>query len=245
MGCWMAAFGLRSGQYPLHFTTRVLGILSLLNLGFICFALFTSNPFLRLIPLTPADGADLNPLCRTLPDCAPHCSTPVIGLAIAWLLPLVEGRWIRPRHDGVVHGPTWRGPCDLGITLGSWWAYYELGWGGWWFQDPVENASLMPWLAAAALVHSLSVTENRGTFKSWTLLLAITAFSFSLLEPSSCARRTDVSVHSFAVDPERRMYGLIFLALVVGSLSLYAARAGGLVLGSLWSVESRVLHADQ
>lgn len=233
MGCWMVAFGLRSSQYPAHFTTRVLGVLSLLNLGFICFALFTSNPFLRLIPLTPADGADLNPLLQDfgLIVHPPLLYAGYVGLAIPFALAvaaLLEGRvdatWARWCR-------TWTNMAwamlTVGIALGSWWAYYELGWGGWWFWDPVENASFMPWLAATALVHSLSVTENRGTFKSWTLLLAITAFSFSLLGAFIVRSGVLTSVHSFAVDPERGMYILIFLALVVGgSLALYAARAG-------------------
>jgi cytochrome c-type biogenesis protein CcmF len=233
MGTWMLAFALRSDQYPDRFTTRVLGVLSLLNLGFICFALFTSNPFLRLIPLSPADGADLNPL---LQDFGLIVHPPLLYAGyVGWAIPfamavaaLLEGRvdatWARWCR-------TWTNMAwallTCGIALGSWWAYYELGWGGWWFWDPVENASFMPWLAATALVHSLSVTENRGTFKSWTLLLAITAFSFSLLGAFIVRSGVLTSVHSFAVDPERGMYILIFLALVVGgSLSLYAARAG-------------------
>ncbi len=233
MGSWMLAFCLRSSQYPQHFTTRTLGILSLLNLGFICFALFTSNPFMRLLPLTPADGADLNPLLQDfgLIVHPPLLYAGYVGLAIPFALAvaaLMEGRmdatWARWCR-------TWTNMAwaflTCGITLGSWWAYYELGWGGWWFWDPVENASFMPWLAATALVHSLSVMENRGTFKSWTLLLAITAFSFSLLGAFIVRSGVLTSVHSFAVDPERGMYILIFLALVVGgSLSLYAARAG-------------------
>ena len=208
-------------------------VLSLLNLGFICFALFTSNPFLRLIPLTPADGADLNPLLQDfgLIVHPPLLYAGYVGLAIPFALAvaaLLEGRldatWARWCR-------TWTNMAwamlTVGIALGSWWAYYELGWGGWWFWDPVENASFMPWLAATALVHSLSVTENRGTFKSWTLLLAITAFSFSLLGAFIVRSGVLTSVHSFAVDPERGMYILIFLALVVGgSLALYAARAG-------------------
>ena len=232
MGSWMLAFCIRSSQYPAQFTTRVLGILSLLNLGFICFALFTSNPFLRLIPLTPADGADLNPLLQDfgLIVHPPLLYAGYVGLAIPFALAvgaLTEGRvdatWARWCR-------TWTNMAwaflTCGITLGSWWAYYELGWGGWWFWDPVENASFMPWLAATALVHSLSVTENRGTFKNWTLLLAITAFSFSLLGAFIVRSGVLTSVHSFAVDPERGMYILIFLALVVGgSLTLYAARA--------------------
>ena len=233
MGTWMVAFSLRSSQFPPHFATRVMGTLSLLNLGFICFALFTSNPFLRLIPLTPAEGADLNPLLQDfgLIVHPPLLYAGYVGLAVPFAMAvaaLLEGRidatWARWCR-------TWTNMAwaflTCGIALGSWWAYYELGWGGWWFWDPVENASFMPWLAATALVHSLSVTENRGTFKSWTVLLAITAFSFSLLGAFIVRSGVLTSVHSFAVDPERGMYILIFLALVVGgSLALYAARAG-------------------
>ena len=230
---WMLALCLRGHQYPTSFFTKVLGIMALLNLGFICFSLFTSNPFLRLIPMTPVDGADLNPLLQDfgLIVHPPLLYMGYVGLAVPFAFAvagLLEGqvdsawaRWSR----------TWTNMAwaflTAGITLGSWWAYYELGWGGWWFWDPVENASFMPWLAATALVHSLSVTEKRGTFKSWTLLLAITGFSFSLLGAFIVRSGVLTSVHSFAVDPERGMYILIFLALVVGgSLTLYALRAG-------------------
>ena len=246
MGSWMLAFCLRSSQYPQSFTTRAIGVLSLLNLGFICFALFTSNPFLRLIPLTPLDGADLNPLLQDfgLIVHPPLLYAGYVGLAIPFALAvaaLLEGRvdatWARWTR-------TWTNMAwaflTCGITLGSWWAYYELGWGGWWFWDPVENASFMPWLAATALVHSLSVTENRGTFKSWTLLLAITAFSFSLLGAFIVRSGVLTSVHSFAVDPERGMYILIFLALVVGgSLTLYALRASQSMVKVSYGVLSR------
>ena len=233
MSGWMLALTLRGQQYPVSFFTKVLGIMALLNLGFICFSLFTSNPFIRLIPMTPADGADLNPLLQDfgLIVHPPLLYMGYVGLAVPFAFAvagLLEGqvdsawaRWSR----------TWTNMAwaflTAGITLGSWWAYYELGWGGWWFWDPVENASFMPWLAATALVHSLSVTEKRGTFKSWTLLLAITGFSFSLLGAFIVRSGVLTSVHSFAVDPERGMYILIFLALVVGgSLTLYALRAG-------------------
>jgi len=233
MSGWMLALTMRGHQYPTSFFTKVLGIMALLNLGFICFSLFTSNPFIRLIPMTPLDGADLNPLLQDfgLIVHPPLLYMGYVGLAVPFAFAvagLLEGqvdsawaRWSR----------TWTNMAwaflTAGITLGSWWAYYELGWGGWWFWDPVENASFMPWLAATALVHSLSVTEKRGTFKSWTLLLAITGFSFSLLGAFIVRSGVLTSVHSFAVDPERGMYILIFLALVVGgSLTLYALRAG-------------------
>ena len=165
MSGWMLALALRQQNYPTPLATRVLGVMALMNLGFICFALFTSNPFLRLIPMTPADGADLNPLLQDfgLIVHPPLLYVGYVGLAVPFafaVAALLEGRvdaaWARWTK-------TWTNMAwaflTLGITLGSWWAYYELGWGGWWFWDPVENASFMPWLAATALVHSLAVTS--------------------------------------------------------------------------------------
>tara|TARA_X000000950_G_scaffold289385_1_gene412727 strand:+ start:5884 stop:7848 length:1965 start_codon:yes stop_codon:yes gene_type:complete len=233
MSVWMLLFALRQNAYPQEFSRKVLGILALLNLGFICFALFSSNPFLRLIPMTPADGADLNPLLQDfgLIVHPPLLYAGYVGLAMPFafaVAALLEGRidaaWARWAR-------TWTNMAwaflTVGIALGSWWAYYELGWGGWWFWDPVENASFMPWLAATALLHSLSVTEKRGIFKSWTLLLAIAAFSLSLLGAFIVRSGILTSVHAFAVDPERGLYILIFLGIVIGgSLSLYATRAG-------------------
>ena len=233
MSSWMLALALRSHNYPPSLVTRVLAVLALMNLGFICFAVFTSNPFLRLIPMTPADGADLNPLLQDfgLIVHPPLLYCGYVGLAVPFafaVAALIEGRvdatWAR-------WCKTWTNMAwaflTLGITLGSWWAYYELGWGGWWFWDPVENASFMPWLAATALVHSLAVTDKRGAFKSWTLLLAIAGFSLSLLGAFIVRSGVLTSVHSFAVDPERGLFILLFLLLVVGgSLTLYAMRAG-------------------
>ena len=233
MSSWMLALALRSHNYPPSLATRVLAVLALMNLGFICFAVFTSNPFLRLIPMTPADGADLNPLLQDfgLIVHPPLLYCGYVGLAVPFafaVAALIEGRvdatWAR-------WCKTWTNMAwaflTLGITLGSWWAYYELGWGGWWFWDPVENASFMPWLAATALVHSLAVTDKRGAFKSWTLLLAIAGFSLSLLGAFIVRSGVLTSVHSFAVDPERGLFILLFLLLVVGgSLTLYAFRAG-------------------
>ena len=233
MSSWMLALALRSHNYPPSLVTRVLAVLALMNLGFICFAVFTSNPFLRLIPMTPADGADLNPLLQDfgLIVHPPLLYCGYVGLAVPFafaVAALIEGRvdatWAR-------WCKTWTNMAwaflTLGITLGSWWAYYELGWGGWWFWDPVENASFMPWLAATALVHSLAVTDKRGAFKSWTLLLAIAGFSLSLLGAFIVRSGVLTSVHSFAVDPERGLFILLFLLLVVGgSLTLYALRAG-------------------
>ncbi len=234
MTLWMVAVVVRRQNYPERFANRVLGILSLLNLGFLSFAFFTSNPFTRLIPMTPADGADLNPLLQDfgLIVHPPLLYVGYVGLAVPFafaVAALLENRldaawsrWSRPWTN-----VAWAA-LTLGIALGSWWAYYELGWGGWWFWDPVENASFMPWLAATALIHSLAVTEKRGTFKSWTLLLAIAAFSLSLLGAFIVRSGVLTSVHAFAVDPERGSYILAFLALVVGgSLTLYALRGGG------------------
>ena len=231
---WMLMVALRGQHYPATYVNRSLGVLSLLNLGFICFALFTSNPFERLIPLTPADGADLNPLLQDfgLIVHPPLLYVGYVGLAVPFSFAVAAmlenrvdaawARWSRPWTN-----VAWAA-LTLGIALGSWWAYYELGWGGWWFWDPVENASFMPWLAATALLHSLAVTEKRGIFKSWTLLLAIAAFSLSLLGGFIVRSGVLTSVHAFAVDPERGLYILIFLATVVGSsLALYAVRGGG------------------
>lgn len=229
---WAALVALRRGNYPRSLITRVLATLSLLNLGFICFSLFTSDPFARLIPMTPLDGSDLNPLLQDfgLIVHPPMLYAGYVGLAVPFsfaIAALLENRvdatwarWARPWTNSAWAFLT------CGITLGSWWAYYELGWGGWWFWDPSENASFMPWLAATALVHSIAITEKRSAFKSWTLLLAIAGFSLSLLGGFIIRSGVLTSVHAFAVDPERGLYILIFLGLVVGSsLLLYGMRA--------------------
>lgn len=230
---WTVMVVLRRHNYPVQLYARVLATLAVLNIGFIAFSLFTSNPFDRLIPMTPADGSDLNPLLQDfgLIVHPPMLYAGYVGLAVPFafaIAALLEdrvdalwARWVRPWTN-----MAWAF-LTAGITLGSWWAYYELGWGGWWFWDPSENASFMPWLAATALVHSVAVTEKRGTFKSWTLLLAIAGFSLSLLGGFIIRSGVLTSVHAFAVDPERGLYILIFLGLVVGSsLLLYALRAG-------------------
>ena len=201
-------------------------------LGFLLFIIFTSNPF-QLIQPIPNEGLGLNPILQD-PALAIHPPILYLGyvgssIIFSSSLAALVCNYVNKDWAGDVKKWTLISWVFLtvGIMLGSIWAYYELGWGGFWFWDPVENASFMPWLAATALVHSLSVTENRGTFKSWTVLLAITAFSFSLLGAFIVRSGVLTSVHSFAVDPERGMYILIFLALVVGgSLALYAARAG-------------------
>ena len=209
----------------------VLSILGLISTGFLAFILFTSNPFLRQFPY-PKDGRDLNPLLQD-PGLALH--PPLlyfgyVGFAIPFafaIASLLEGKldsawakWVRPWAQSAWLFLT------LGITLGSWWAYYELGWGGWWFWDPVENASFMPWLVGTALIHTLAVTEKRGLFKSWTVLLAISCFSLSLFGTFLVRSGVLTSVHAFASDPARGLFMLIFLGMVVGSsLLLFALRA--------------------
>ena len=234
LAIWTAAVAKFSSGIPLKLIARVIGVLGLLSVGFLLFALLTSNPFERLIPAA-IDGADLNPLLQD-PGLAIH--PPIlyigyVGFSVAFafaIAAMISGdldqnwaRWTRPWT--VV---AWLF-LTIGIALGSWWAYYELGWGGWWFWDPVENASFMPWLIGTALIHSLAVTERRGLFKSWTLLLAITAFSLSLLGTFLVRSGIIVSVHAFATDPTRGFFILTFLAIVViGALVLYAWRAPAL-----------------
>jgi len=223
-----------SADLPASFSARVIGVLGFLSCGFLLFTLLTSNPFERLIP-APPDGADLNPLLQD-PGLAIHpplLYVGYVGFSVAFafaIAAMISGnldqkwaRWTRP-------WTTWAWLfLTVGIALGSWWAYYELGWGGWWFWDPVENASFMPWLAGTALIHSLAVTEKRGLFKSWTLLLAISAFSLSLLGTFLVRSGILVSVHAFATDPERGLFILAFLAVVIGgALTLYAWRAPAL-----------------
>ena len=234
MGIWTVAVGRYSRDLPDAFAARVIGVLGLLSVGFLLFTLLTSNPFERLIP-APPDGADLNPLLQD-PGLAIHppiLYTGYVGFSVAFAFAIAAmltgdfdqqwARWTRP-------WTTWAWLfLTVGIALGSWWAYYELGWGGWWFWDPVENASFMPWLVGTALIHSLAVTERRGLFKSWTLLLAISAFSLSLLGTFLVRSGILVSVHAFATDPARGMFILAFLAVVIGgALVLYAWRAPGL-----------------
>jgi cytochrome c-type biogenesis protein CcmF len=214
------------------FISRVLGVLGLVSAGVSSFILFTSNPFERLIPAA-ADGMDLNPLLQD-PGFVIHppmLYVGYVGMSVPFafaVAALLEGKldqnWARALRPWT--NVAWAF-LTVGITLGSWWAYYELGWGGWWFWDPVENASFMPWLVGTALIHSLAVTEKRGLFKSWTLLLAIFAFSLSLLGTFLVRSGVLVSVHSFASDPERGVYILALLLVCIGSaLILYAWRAG-------------------
>ena len=231
MVAWTLAVALLSRSLPPHFAARVLGVLGLISIGFLLFTLATSNPFARLDPAAP-DGRDLNPLLQdfALAIHPPMLYAGYVGLSVAFAFAcaaMIEGRldaawarWTRPWTT-----VAWA-LLTVGIALGSWWAYYELGWGGYWFWDPVENASFMPWLVATALIHSLAVTEKRGLFKSWTLLLAILGFSLSLLGTFLVRSGVLVSVHSFAADPARGLFILAFLVIIIGgALALYAWRA--------------------
>ncbi|MEG3192611.1 heme lyase CcmF/NrfE family subunit [Lysobacter sp. D1-1-M9] len=230
---WTAAVARFSQRLPASVIARVLGVMGVVSAGFLAFLIFTSNPFTRLLPAA-LEGRDLNPLLQD-PGMIIHPPMLYFGyvgfsvsfaFAIAALLDgKVDARWLRWTRPWT--NVAW-GFLTLGIALGSWWAYYELGWGGWWFWDPVENASFMPWLAGAALIHSQAVTEKRGSFRSWTLLLAIATFSLSLLGAFLVRSGVLTSVHSFAADPSRGLFILFFLALVIGgSLLLYALRAPG------------------
>src|SRR6202171_687371 len=228
---WTMALVGRSRHLPPTFAARALGVLGVISFCFLLFTLATSNPFARVIPAVP-DGNDLNPV---LQDPAFVVHPPIlymgyVGFSVSFALAcaaMIEGRrdqlwahWMRPWTV-----MAWAF-LACGIALGSWWAYYELGWGGFWFWDPVENASFMPWLIGTALIHSLAVTDKRGLFKSWTLLLAVTAFSLSLLGTFLVRSGVLVSVHSFAADPSRGIFILALLIVMIGgALVLYAWRA--------------------
>src|SRR5687768_7278830 len=231
---WTLAVTAASGSLEAPFRGRVIGVLGLISIGFQLFMLVTSNPFERLVPAAQ-EGRDLNPL---LQDFALAVHPPIlylgyVGFSVAFAFAcatLIEGRldaaWARWTRPWTLAAWLF---LTIGIALGSWWAYYELGWGGWWFWDPVENASFMPWLAGTALIHSLAVTEKRGLFKSWTLLLAISAFSLSLLGTFLVRSGVLISVHAFATDPERGIFILAFLGVCIGgSLALYAWRGPAL-----------------
>ncbi|MGH8073746.1 MAG: heme lyase CcmF/NrfE family subunit [Lysobacter sp.] len=233
MGAWTVAVARYSRRLPLPFVARILAVMGLLSLGFLLFTLLTSNPFERLSP-APPDGRDLNPLLQDpgMVIHPPMLYMGYVGFSVAFafaVAALIGGnldtnwaRWTRPWTT-----VAWA-ILTVGIALGSWWAYYELGWGGWWFWDPVENASFMPWLAGLALLHSQAVTEKRGSFRGWTLLLAIATFSLSLLGTFLVRSGVLTSVHAFAADPTRGLFILIFLGIIIGgSLVLYALRAPG------------------
>jgi cytochrome c-type biogenesis protein CcmF len=242
---WSLAVGMASGALPMAFRARVLATMGLISCGFLLFMLLTSNPFERLLP-APQDGRDLNPLLQDpgMVIHPPMLYMGYVGLAVPFafaVAALLGGRldaawtrWTRPWTTVAWVFLT------VGITLGSWWAYNELGWGGWWFWDPVENASFMPWLVATALMHSLAVSEQRGAFKAWTVLLAIFGFSLSLLGTFLVRSGVLVSVHAFATDPARGVFILAFLALVVGgALTLFAWRASVISGGGSFRLMSR------
>ena len=245
LASWTLAVAQRSQSLDEAMVARVLGVLGLIAVGLLLFVLLTSNPFERLLPAAE-DGRDLNPLLQDpgLIFHPPMLYMGYVGFSVAFafaIAALLAGRldaswarWSRPWTT-----TAWMF-LTLGIALGSWWAYYELGWGGWWFWDPVENASFMPWLLGTALLHSLAVTEKRGSFKSWTVLLAIGAFSLSLLGTFLVRSGVLTSVHAFATDPRRGIFILILLALVVGtSLALFAWRAPKVALGGTFGLMSR------
>jgi len=245
LALWTVSVAVFSRSLPLDMVARVIGVLGLLSVGFLLFILFTSNPFERLLPAA-MDGKDLNPLLQDpgLVIHPPMLYMGYVGMAVAFAFAvsaLMSGRldaaWARWSRPWTVIAWTF---LTFGIGLGSWWAYYELGWGGWWFWDPVENASLMPWLVGTALIHSLMVTEKRGSFKAWTVLLAIAAFSLSLLGTFLVRSGVLTSVHAFASDPKRGVFILVFLAVVVGaSLTLFAWRAPRVALGGRMELVSR------
>ena len=245
LSVWSMAVALFSKSLPLDMVARVLSVLGLISVGFLLFILTTSSPFERLLPAA-LDGRDLNPLLQDpgLVIHPPMLYMGYVGMSVAFafaVAALLSGRldaaWARWSRPWTVIAWTF---LTFGIGLGSWWAYYELGWGGWWFWDPVENASLMPWLVATALIHSLMVTEKRGSFKAWTVLLAIAAFSLSLLGTFLVRSGVLTSVHAFASDPKRGVFVLMFLAVVVGSsLTLFAWRAPRVTLGGRMELVSR------
>jgi cytochrome c-type biogenesis protein CcmF len=245
LSIWSLAVAALSRQLPASFSSRVLGVMGLISGGFMLFTLWTSNPFERLMPAAQ-DGADLNPVLQdfALSIHPPMLYTGYVGFSVAFAFAcaaMLEGKldqtWAKWTRPWTIFAWVFQ---TIGIALGSWWAYYELGWGGWWFWDPVENASFMPWLVGTALIHSLSVTEKRGIFKSWTLLLAIFAFSLSLVGTFLVRSGVLVSVHSFATDPTRGLYILAFLVITIGgSLALYAWRAPKLYVPGGFELFSR------
>jgi cytochrome c-type biogenesis protein CcmF len=245
LALWAAAVALFSRRLPTEMVSVVLSVMGIVTVGFLLFLLLTSNPFERMIP-APEDGRDLNPLLQD-PGMAfhpPMLYMGYVGFSVAFAFAIAA--LIRGRLDAA--WARWSRPwttvawvfLTLGIALGSYWAYYELGWGGWWFWDPVENASFMPWLVGTALIHSLAVTEKRGSFRNWTVMLAILAFSLSLLGTFLVRSGVLTSVHAFATDPKRGIFVLGFLAFVVGaSLLLFAWRAPKVGLGGSFALVSR------
>ena len=245
LAIWAGAVAVFSRSIPKDMLARVLGVMGMISVGFLLFMLLTSNPFDRLA-VAPVEGRDLNPLLQDfgLIIHPPMLYMGYVGFSVAFAFAIAAllggkldaawARWSRPWTN-----IAWLF-LTLGISLGSWWAYYELGWGGWWFWDPVENASFMPWLVGTALMHSLAVTEKRGTFKAWTVLLAIFAFSLSLLGTFLVRSGILTSVHAFATDPSRGVFILFFLVIVIGgSLALYAWRAPSIRSSTTFELFSR------
>ncbi|QKE65686.1 heme lyase CcmF/NrfE family subunit [Aquipseudomonas campi] len=248
---WTFAVSIFSRQLPEVMLARVLAVMGMISIGFLLFLILTSNPFERLLPDMPQDGRDLNPLLQDIGLIVhpPMLYMGYVGFSVAFAFAIaallggkLDAAWARWSRPWTIVAWAFLG---IGIALGSWWAYYELGWGGWWFWDPVENASFMPWLVGTALIHSLAVTEKRGVFKSWTVLLAIAAFSLSLLGTFLVRSGVLTSVHAFATDPERGVFILAFLLIVIGgSLTLFAVRAPVVksqVGFALWSRETLLL----
>jgi cytochrome c-type biogenesis protein CcmF len=246
LGGWTYAVSVKSKHLPEDIVARVLAVMGMVTVGFVLFTLITSSPFARHLPMSPQEGGDLNPLLQDIGLILhpPMLYMGYVGFSVAFafaIAALLSGqldaawaRWSRPWTN-----VAWAF-LTLGIALGSWWAYYELGWGGWWFWDPVENASFMPWLVGTALIHSLAVTEKRGVFKSWTVLLAIFAFSLSLLGTFLVRSGVLTSVHAFASDPERGYFILALLAITIGgSLLLYAIKAAHVKAESSFELVSR------
>lgn len=251
MSGWTCAVAALSRNIPLEASSRVLAVMGMISFCFLAFILLTSNPFVRTLPDFPIEGRDLNPMLQDIGLIfhPPMLYMGYVGFSVAFafaIASLMTGRldsaWARWSRPWTLAAWSF---LTVGIVLGSAWAYYELGWGGWWFWDPVENASLMPWLAGTALIHSLSVTEKRGSFKSWTVLLAILAFSLCLLGTFLVRSGVLISVHSFASDPTRGMFILALLVIAIGgSLLLFAIKGGKVrsrVRHELWSRESLLL----
>src|SRR5471030_1735078 len=246
LGGWTFAVSIFSRRVPQVMRARVLAVMGMISIGFLLFLIMTSNPFTRILPQIPVDGHDLNPLLQDIGLIVhpPMLYMGYVGFSVAFafaIAALLGGRldaaWARWSRPWTIVAWAFLG---IGITLGSWWAYYELGWGGWWFWDPVENASFMPWLAGTALLHSQTVTEKRGGFRGWTLLLAIAAFSLSLLGTFLVRSGVIVSVHSFAADPRRGIFILAFLIIMIGgALVLYAWRAPRLYVPGGFELFSR------
>jgi len=245
LAIWIAAVALFSKGLPEVFRARVLAVLGWVSMGFLLFILFTSNPFGRLMPAA-VEGLDLNPLLQDfgLIVHPPLLYMGYVGFSVAFAFAVaallggeISRDWVRWSRPWTLVAWAF---LTIGIALGSWWAYYELGWGGWWFWDPVENASFMPWLVGTALLHSQAVTEKRGAFGNWTLLLAISAFSLSLLGTFLVRSGVLTSVHAFASDPTRGIFILIYLVIVVGgSLALFAMRAPKMIQGGGFAGLSR------